>query len=579
MIRLNFAIRQSDIPLLIGNNGSNIRPLEKETNTRIGVRRDDGNLQQNFSRLQRVGIKGKKEDIAKALLEVTNTITSENDAPFLQLNVLPGEDISGKDFDRQSDFYRVKADLGKKLDSINADLNARCQIACLGPTGILGIEILSSVEEEFEEAVIKVVDFFEAEGILKPAAEKRQTMARLGGQSIDEQVKNITSKEAITFLVPYDKTLALIGRKGSTIKDLEKKHHVILAVESTDSKWCVVGRTVLVRGAIKNIGECLADLTAKIFEGEDIAPRVIILLPDGIPKYLIGHNGETIKQIEKDSGCSILVRSGEIRINGEIAGREHNIKYCQISGNWDTIAKGVQGVAARILIKLDNQGLTSETNIPLGAKFGRFAKAVLACKGEIGKNSTRALNRTRSDVDGQRSRPAYSPPSLNGRDRGRPPRNRREESHSRERRVRQRSRERHVRQRSREQRERATRGRPADYNSLDFRPPYPPRTLSDRGRSPTQQPYPVSKPSNLGVSPTGWYSTEVIVNDSSPPVTRPAPVTPTTGWAMEPPPFEPWQETLPVRDPWLEMVSRSRRNDDLWGNRRAARSRSRSRGR
>jgi len=245
----------------------------------------------------------------------------------------------------------------------------------------------------------------ENEGMLGEATTDRRAMFKLVKQSIDEQVKSITSKEAIAFLVPYDKTSTLIGPKGATIKELEKIHDVQLVVEKPESSYCTIGHTALIRGTIEKMGECLADITARIFKSESIQPRVIILLPPGVPRYLIGHSGETIKRVEKESGCKLEIERAETRRNGEIAGRQYDIEYCQITGSEDTIARGVQGVAARILIQLDIQGQSSEATIPAAADFGKFVEKALAgnSRGMIGRHAQRDRMNGFSDPHGRPS--------------------------------------------------------------------------------------------------------------------------------------------------------------------------------
>jgi len=373
MIHLNFVIKQSDVASVIGNHGSNVKQLESKTNTKIAVQRDLGTLQRDFHKYRRIKINGAKDDVVNAIVEVVNTITPEKDAPFLQVYILLGEEETT----RESLTLGQKEGL-RKFDSINAEINARVKTVSLGPFDVIGIEILSTLEEDLNEGISSVVDWLEDEGLLGQSTSDRQSMLKLAKKSIDEQVKAITSREAVAFLVPYDKTSRLIGPKGATIKELEKDHDVNLVVEKPDSSYCTIGRTVLVRGTIDNIGKCLAEATKKIFEGDDLAPRVIMLLPPGVPRYLIGHSGETIKRVEKESGCNLEVERAETRINGELAGPEYDIEYCQICGTEETIVKGIQGVAARVLIQLDIQGQTSEATIPAGADFGRFVQKALA---------------------------------------------------------------------------------------------------------------------------------------------------------------------------------------------------------
>jgi len=128
MVHLNFVIRQSDVSILIGSSGSNIKQLEQDTSTTIKVQRDEGILERDLSKLRRVKIKGTKKNIVEALVEATKTITPETDAPFLQLHVMLGEENTNVD----SLTLGQKESLGK-IDFLNAESSARLKVVSLVP--------------------------------------------------------------------------------------------------------------------------------------------------------------------------------------------------------------------------------------------------------------------------------------------------------------------------------------------------------------------------------------------------------------------------------------------------------------
>jgi len=369
MTELYLVVRQPDVSKVIGKGGVNIKGLEKETNTKINLQDDSGMLERDFTKLRNFRVHGKQEDLVKGLVKiVAGTLTQEYDSPFLQMFLLP---------DRESQFSGRQdlmgdSEFAKELAKLNEEMSARIKVVNLGSIGVFGIEILSTTEDEMEEALDKVIELLKLEGVIENTDKvgDRQEMVKLIKSTIDEQVDAFTSTEITAFLIPEDKTSLLIGPKGASIKELEDMHNVKLKVEKPGSPYFLTGRTVLVRGEVQNIGECLAAVSDKIFEKDDLEPRVVCLLPPGISKYLIGRCGENIKRMEKETGCNLKVERANIRY-GALTG-DNEWQYCQIKGTRDTIVKGILGVVARILIQLSFDGETSDATVPPLCEFGGF---------------------------------------------------------------------------------------------------------------------------------------------------------------------------------------------------------------
>jgi len=361
MPQVRFAIWQRDIPTMIGSSGSMVKKLEKETNTKINIDRESGTNNPDWSsRMRSVEVKGTKKDLVKALIEITTTITPENDAPFLQIQLLLEDELvtpTGFLMKRPKD-----GQLNKKVDRLNGEVSARCKVISVAQLGRTGIEVLSLSEEEFEEALLKVVDVLLNEESQGQDVSDRQSIIKISKKSIDEQMEEITKETTIAFLIPLNKTSSLIGPKGVTINKMQKDHDVKLQVESQHSAYTSLGRTVLIHGSIMNIGECMAAITAQIFKDESEEARVVILLPPGVAKFIIGRSGEAIKRVEKESECTLDIEGANGRTGG-------GLEYCRITGNMETIIKGVQGVVARVSMHLDMNGLTSEEAYPKGLDF------------------------------------------------------------------------------------------------------------------------------------------------------------------------------------------------------------------
>jgi len=368
MPELHLVVRQPDVSKVIGKGGVNIKGLEKETNTRINLQDDSGMLERDFTKLRNFRVQGKQEDLVKGLVKiVAGTLTQEYDSPFLQMLLLPGRESQ---FSRRRDLMG-DSELSKELAKLNEEMSARIKVVNLGSIGVLGIEILSTTEDEMEEALDKVIELLKSEGVIENTkVGDRQEMVKLTKSTIEEQVDALTSTEIAAFLIPEDKTSLLIGPKGATIKELEEMHNVKLKAEKPGSPYFLTGRTVLVRGEVQNIGECLAAVSDKIFEKDNLEPRVVCLLPPGVSKYLIGRSGENIKRMEKETGCSLKVERADMRY-GVLTG-DDEWQYCQIKGTRDTIVKGILGVVARILIQLSFDGETSDATVPPLCDFGGF---------------------------------------------------------------------------------------------------------------------------------------------------------------------------------------------------------------
>jgi len=164
----------------------------------------------------------------------------------------------------------------------------------------------------------------------------------------------------------------MIGPKGAVIRELEAEHSVKVIVEKPDAPYFLSGRAVLVKGDVENIAECFVAVMEKIFKRENIDPCVVCLLPAGVPKYLIGRSGETIKRVEQETGCKLKVERAAVHPDLPLSGQENELQYCQIRGTSDNIVRGILGVVTRILLQLSIQGQTSDATIPYNCDFGRF---------------------------------------------------------------------------------------------------------------------------------------------------------------------------------------------------------------
>jgi len=370
MPEVSFIVPQPDVSVIIGMKGVQVKALEQETNTRIHLQNDTGMLSRDYLKLRNFKIIGEREDIAKGIVKIIGeTIAKEHDGPFLQCILLPGDE---SDFSLQQGTIQHN-EFKKELANVNQVTSSRIKPISVGPTGIFAIEILSISEADMEEALGKIMELYGSEGVMRETEGEslnREELIKLTKGTIAEQMEFLKEKEIIAFLIPEEKTSMLIGPKGSTIKELEQAFQVKLVVERPQAPFFATGRAVIIRGEVSNICECLAAAMDKLFERDNIDPRVVCLLPPGIPKYLIGHKGETITRIEQESGCSLKVQPAQLHSGFPIPGKE--IKYCQIKGPRENIVTGIQGCVARVLLQLFLQGQTSHAAIPQESDFGVF---------------------------------------------------------------------------------------------------------------------------------------------------------------------------------------------------------------
>lgn len=395
MPEVNLIVPQPDVSVVIGMKGVQVKALEQETKTRIHLQNDTGMLSRDFLKHRNFKIIGEREDIAKGIVKILGeTIAKEHDGPFLQCILLPGEE---SDFLLQQGTIQHN-EFKKELANVNQATSSRIKPISLGPTGIFGIEILSLSEGDLEDALGKIMDLFGSEGVMRETEGEnlnRDELIQLTKGSIADQMEFMKEKEIMAFLIPEEKTSFLIGPKGATIKELEQAFDVKLVVERPQAPYFATGRAVIVRGEVTNICECLAAAMDKLFQRDNIDPRVVCLLPPGIPKYLIGHKGETITRIEEESGCSLKVQPAQLNGGFPIPGKE--IKYCQIKGPRNNIVKGIQGCVTRVLLQLFLQGQTSHSAIPEHSDFGvfgNFGRPVDAMQGaSFGMQSAQGLGR------------------------------------------------------------------------------------------------------------------------------------------------------------------------------------------
>jgi len=370
MPQLNFIVTQPDVSIVIGNKGVQVKALEEETNTKIHLQNDTRMLSRDFSKLRNFRIIGDKKDIVKGLIKIlSETLAKEHDSPFLQCLLLPGGETQFSLQQGSTDYNKFTQEIAK----LNETTSSRIRPISLGPNEMLGIEVLSISEKDMEEALGMIMELYESAGVMRETeadTTSRKEMFRLVKASIDEQMEFLKSKEIIAFLIPEEKTSFLIGPRGATIKELESAHDVKLVVEKPQAPFFATGRAVIVRGEVPNICECLAAAMDKIFEKDNIEPRVVCLIPPGVPRYLIGHAGESIRRIENESGCSLTIQPAQLRSGFPMDGQE--IKYCQIKGPRENIIKGIQGVVARVILQLFLQGQTSADAIPEHSDFGVF---------------------------------------------------------------------------------------------------------------------------------------------------------------------------------------------------------------
>jgi len=401
MPEINLIVTQPDVSIVIGNKGVQIKALEQQTNTKIHLQNDTNMMSRDFFKLRNFRILGDRQDLVKGVVKiVAGTLTKEHDSPFLQCFLLPGGET---DFTLREGSVEHN-EFKKELAELNEGTRSRIRPVELSSTGIFGIEILSISEEDMMEAVEKIMDMYQSQGVLQTVLRNtvdRDELLRLAKAPIDEQMEFLKEKEIIAFLIPEEKTSFLIGPKGASIKELETAFDVKLVVERPQAPFFETGRAVICRGEVTNICECLAAAMDKIFEKDNIEPRVVCLLPSGVPRYLIGHAGENIRRIEQESGCSLTVQPAQPRPGFPMGGAE--MKYCQIMGPRENIVKGIQGVAARIIFQLFLRGQSSHGAIPEHSDFGVF--------GNFGRPvDAKGMSFGRQSGFGSGSGPAAGPP-------------------------------------------------------------------------------------------------------------------------------------------------------------------------
>jgi len=130
-----------------------------------------------------------------------------------------------------------------------------------------------------------------------------------------------------TMQIPSDKVGLVIGRGGTTIKEIESTTGVKLQLEPTGEPF----RNVYIRGSEENINKAKEKIKMILEErikgrGSSLNPTKTIPIPCDQVGLIIGRGGSNIRKISQETGCHLKIESEE---QAEKSGRALPIKGYQ----------------------------------------------------------------------------------------------------------------------------------------------------------------------------------------------------------------------------------------------------------
>jgi len=166
------------------------------------------------------------------------------------------------------------------------------------------------------------------------AAKKAQEIAAKLSQTLTgmptEQVRQSPAigaggSECVTIAIPVEKIGLIIGRSGSTIRNIQDTSGAKLQLDSFGEPT----RLLRISGSVQSVDAAKAKVQGLLNQptyGAKIPPKTI-QIPSEFVGFVIGKGGETIKRISQETGCRLQVeneeKAREAGHNPPIPGHQH----------------------------------------------------------------------------------------------------------------------------------------------------------------------------------------------------------------------------------------------------------------
>jgi len=146
------------------------------------------------------------------------------------------------------------------------------------------------------------------------AAQKAQEIAAKLSQTLTGQpyVANVAGSVSVTMDIPVEKVGLVIGRSGSTIREIQDTSGTRLQLDSFGEPT----RQLRIIGSRENVEAAKNRLQALISQPtlggyQAFRPTKTMQIPSECVGFVIGKGGETIKRISQETGCRLQVEDDE----------------------------------------------------------------------------------------------------------------------------------------------------------------------------------------------------------------------------------------------------------------------------
>ena len=184
------------------------------------------------------------------------------------------------------------------------------------------------------------IDIFKDEVTLVVSADKEET-ARAGKIAVEQIVEQVR-KECVFLDLPESSLSSFIGKSGAGIKGLETEHGV--QIERLKKS----PHTIKITGKENCVTSARAAVLSWVQEWEASHAGVAMEVEEQLIRAIIGKGGETIRTIEKDTGCKVDINRQNLTLTvreGSAAAREDAIGKIQAIVEEETTKSAARAAA------------------------------------------------------------------------------------------------------------------------------------------------------------------------------------------------------------------------------------------
>ncbi|XP_022182325.1 uncharacterized protein LOC111042124 isoform X3 [Myzus persicae] len=378
-------VHSNMVHAIIGNHGSTIKEITQQTNAWVHVqpKYNSGSMEQV------VIVKGNPENCTNACLNILEALqqkatNSRSSSSNVVLKILIPDTIIGIIIEEEGNMVRkimsdtetkinVSSITGITIDSVNyktiCTIEGSVENTCKAESQI-SAKLRQSIEH-----FLQSVDGFQIK--VEPALEMRN-LCEIG----HTHVSHVGQKEfTLRILVPSDMIPIIIGKHGSTIKEITQQTSAKVHV---DQKYSVVSTEKAI--TIKGIPENCTDACRKILDvmGRKSYDVVLkILVHNNQIGVIIGKEGNIIKKIMSETDTNITVPSiTDITIDSFNDERIFTVQGCV-----DNISKAEARISSKLRQCLKNISHYKLTRLVEPEMADKKYKLIIVGHSNVGKSS------------------------------------------------------------------------------------------------------------------------------------------------------------------------------------------------